>query len=149
MQIDYAGRDWQLWALDLTHDLGTLTCAALAHQPAADRFVIGLGCHLDGHLAVQHLPNPGGTDLRADIEYCMTCLHKADLELLVVDKTRPDIGLSVAQATVPHLGHIWPRFGPGRLYQVPFELGWISAPKAENDLNPVYWSLSREIDKTS
>lgn len=58
------------------------------------------------------------------------------LELLVLDQTRPDIGLPVVKAIVPGLRHFWPRFGPGRLYDVPLELGWVSRPLAEDELNP-------------
>src|SRR5262249_37623926 len=83
----------------------------------------------------QHLPRFSGADLRADIEHCLRRLHGAGLELVVVDKTRPDIGLSVVQAIVPGLRHFWPRFGPGRLYHVPCALGWLPRPLAEDELN--------------
>jgi hypothetical protein len=38
---------------------------------------------------------------------------------------------------VPGLRHFWPRFGPGRLYTVPHERGWLSQPLEETELNPV------------
>jgi ribosomal protein S12 methylthiotransferase accessory factor len=83
------------------------------------------------------LPRIRGADLRADIEQCMARLDEAGLDLVVVDKTRPDIGLHVAQVIVRGLRHFWPRFGPGRLYQVPCTLGWLPGPLAESELNPV------------
>lgn len=83
------------------------------------------------------LPRITGADLRADIEHCTTRLERAGLELVVVDKTRPDIGLHVAQVIVPGLRHFWPRFGPGRLYQVPRTLGWLDKALDESELNPV------------
>ena len=180
LQADYARLGWTIWALDLTHDLRIPTCVALAHEPRADRFALGFGCHLEPRLAVQRaltevnqlfdpagarrapwdhdrlpardylfphpdlsrvtagsLPRTGGADLRADIEQCMTRLAAAGLELVVVDKTRPDIGLNVVQAIVPGLRHFWPRFGPGRLYEVPCALGWLPGPLAERELNPI------------
>jgi ribosomal protein S12 methylthiotransferase accessory factor len=88
-------------------------------------------------LAAGSLARLGGADLRADIEACTRRLDAAGLELVVVDKTRPDIGLHVAQVIVPGLRHFWPRFGPGRLYQVPCALGWRARPLAEAELNPV------------
>jgi ribosomal protein S12 methylthiotransferase accessory factor len=84
-----------------------------------------------------HLPRSGGSHLRADIEECMDRLAALGMELIVVDKTRPDIGLHVAQVIVPGLRHFWPRFAPGRLNQVPYALGWVSRPLEENELNPV------------
>jgi ribosomal protein S12 methylthiotransferase accessory factor len=41
------------------------------------------------------------------------------------------------KAIVPGLRHFWARFAPGRLYDVPVALGWLDAPTAEADLNPV------------
>jgi ribosomal protein S12 methylthiotransferase accessory factor len=49
----YADLGWELWALDLTHDLGIPVCAALARSATAKGYVIGLGSHLDMRLAVQ------------------------------------------------------------------------------------------------
>jgi ribosomal protein S12 methylthiotransferase accessory factor len=61
---------------------------------------------------------------------------RAGLETLVVDQTRPDLGLCAVKVVVPGLRHFWPRFAPGRLYDVPERLGWTRA-LAEADLNPV------------
>jgi hypothetical protein len=88
-------------------------------------------------VAAEHLPRIGGADLRADIEQCLGRLDAAGLELVAVDKTRPDIGLPVVQVIVPGLRHFWPRFGPGRLYEVPCAIGWLARPLAEGELNPV------------
>lgn len=88
-------------------------------------------------VAAKSLPRIGGADLRSDIEQCVRRLDEAGLDLVVVDKTRPDIGLPVVQAIVPGLRHFWPRFGPGRLYRVPCALGWLAGPLAEGELNPV------------
>lgn len=180
LRADYAQISWDLWALDLTHDLGIPVFAALANHPQEDRFAIGFGCHLDARLALQRaltevnqlfvpkqsrrapwdldrlrdrrylLPAPelapvrasaytglAGADLYADIRYCADRLEAAGLELLVVDKTRPDIGLSVVQTIIPGLRHFWPRFAPGRLYEVPVALGWMRQPLEEAALNPV------------
>ncbi len=88
--------------------------------------------------AANTLPSHSSDDLRADIEHCIARLRARELELIVVDKTRPDIGLSVAQVIVPGLRHFWPRFGPGRLYTVPPEIGWIDRVLGEDDLNPIH-----------
>jgi ribosomal protein S12 methylthiotransferase accessory factor len=82
-------------------------------------------------------PKLGGANLHADVRQCQQRLEDAGLEVVVVDKTRPDIGLCVVQAIVPGLRHFWPRFGPGRLYDVPHALGWVPRPLAEGELNPV------------
>lgn len=176
---EYAQLGWQLWVLDLTHDLGIPTCAALAWHAADDRYAIGFGCHLNARIAMQRaltevnqlfdaeggspapwdrslLPSAsflhsstgmpdvsaadfsdiGGLDLRSDIAYCVDRIAAAGMDFLVVDKTRPDIGLSVVQVIVPGLRHFWPRFGAGRLYSVPLRMGWGEVEAEEHALNP-------------
>jgi ribosomal protein S12 methylthiotransferase accessory factor len=83
------------------------------------------------------VPNPVATDLRQDLEACMQRLNAAGLELVVVDKTRPDIELCVAQVIIPGLVHMWQRNGPERLYRVAHELGWLDHPRTESELTPV------------
>jgi len=57
--------------------------------------------------------------------------------MVVIDLTRPDIGLCVVRVIVPGLAHFWPRFGIARLFQVPVKKGWRDTPCAEEALNPV------------
>ncbi|GLX97696.1 TOMM precursor leader peptide-binding protein [Herbidospora sp. NBRC 101105] len=56
---------------------------------------------------------------------------------LILDQTRPDIGMPVVKVVVPGLRHFWPRFAPGRLFDVPVALGRLDRPTAYDDLNPV------------
>ena len=80
---------------------------------------------------------PATEDVRDDIEYGRELVERKGLEVLVLDQTRPDIGMPVARVIVPGLRHFWRRFAPGRLYDVPVEMGWAEGPLAEADLNPV------------
>ncbi|NHV26910.1 TOMM precursor leader peptide-binding protein [Burkholderia sp. D-99] len=74
--------------------------------------------------------------LPAALAHCVGRIAAAGIDVLVVDKTRPDIGLSVVQVIAPGLCHFWPRFGARRLYSVPVELGWCAQPCGEPELNP-------------
>ena len=74
-------------------------------------------------------------DLRDDLELCRSLLESKGLELLVLDQTRPDVRLPVVKVVVPGMRHFWPRFAPGRLFDVPVELGWLERPTTEEDLN--------------
>jgi oxazoline/thiazoline synthase len=76
-------------------------------------------------------------DLAADLETGRRHVEGAGLDVLVLDQTRPDIGLPVVKVVVPGLRHFWPRFAPGRLYDVPVAMGWMPEPLAEDGLNPV------------
>lgn len=57
-------------------------------------------------------------------------------EVLVLDQTRPDIGFPTVKVIVPGLRHFWARYAPGRLYDVPVNLGWLQTPTSEEELNP-------------
>ena len=76
-------------------------------------------------------------DARDEVERCRALVEARGMELLVLDQTRPDIGMPVARVIVPGLRHFWERFAPGRLYDVPVEMGRRDGPLAEDELNPV------------
>ncbi|MBD2386446.1 TOMM precursor leader peptide-binding protein [Cylindrospermum sp. FACHB-282] len=75
-------------------------------------------------------------DLLEDVRLCQKIVEKNGLEMLVLDQTRPDIGLRVAKVIVPGMRHMWKRLGSGRLYEVPVKMGWLSEPLTEEELNP-------------
>ncbi|MDI5973536.1 TOMM precursor leader peptide-binding protein [Streptomyces sp. SL13] len=75
-------------------------------------------------------------DLAEDIRNGVGRADRAGLEVIVLDQSLPDLELKVAKVMVPGLRHFWRRLGPGRLFTVPVDLGWVSAPTAENRLNP-------------
>ena len=77
------------------------------------------------------------TDMRDDVEHCRALVEARGMEFLVLDQTRPDIGMPVVRVVVPGMRHFWARFAPGRLYDVPVGLGRRERPLDEGDLNPV------------
>lgn len=83
------------------------------------------------------LPSLATGDVAKDVEVCVEILRQQGLEVLVVDQTRPDIGLPVVRVVVPGLRHFWRRLAPGRLYDVPVKLGWLKEPTREEDMNPI------------
>jgi ribosomal protein S12 methylthiotransferase accessory factor len=185
LRMRFEQEDGELWALDLTADLGIPAAVALTTLPGdPDGGVsFGLGAHLDLGQALQRAaaelvqmtagvqsgglghgprvpvratadsylrPDPdvpprtagpsapsSSGDLRLDIDRCRAVVEERGLEMMVLDQTRADVGLPVVKVVVPGMRHFWPRFGPGRLYEVPVALGHIPAPIAEGDLNPV------------
>jgi ribosomal protein S12 methylthiotransferase accessory factor len=192
---DRLGRD--LWALDLTADLGVPALAAISARRAGPTqdIVFGFGSHLDpsraiaravaevnqflpavarvgrdGHTvynwpdpaaitfweretlesqpylvpdssrplrSMADLPDLGRGNPYEDVPVVVGLLERHGLDVLVLDQTRPDVELDVARAVVPGLRHFWRRLGPGRLYDVPVAMGWLPAPLAEADLNPL------------
>ncbi|GGS93506.1 hypothetical protein GCM10010156_59730 [Planobispora rosea] len=77
-----------------------------------------------------------GDDLKVMVEGCVTRLAAHGLETLVLDQSKPDLDLNVVKVVVPGMRHFWRRLGPGRLYDVPVELGWLDQPTTEDGFNP-------------
>jgi len=185
----------ELWALDLTTDLGIPVFAAISRRLDApiEEVMFGFGCHSDARLALLRcvtelnqmlvhimdptqqpgtynfqdpatvqwlktarledhpylrpadLPavdahryqNPTTDDLLEDISLVRERIDALGFEVLVLDQTRPEIGLPVVKVIVPGMRHFWPRFAPGRLYDVPVQLGWLPQAKTEAELNPI------------
>ncbi|MDE0178031.1 MAG: YcaO-like family protein, partial [Gammaproteobacteria bacterium] len=83
-----------------------------------------------------HYPAIESTDTREDVEYCRGLVEAKGMEFLVLDQTRPDVGMPVVRVIVPGMRHFWARFAPGRLYDVPVGMGLREYAVAEADLNP-------------
>ena len=113
--------DWQCWLKEAT----------LENQPylVGDRNV-PLKVYLDYQQRYHD-------DLRQDVLTCVEIAAAHGMETLVLDQTRPDIGLNVVKVIVPGMRHFWSRFAPGRLYEVPVKMGWLPAPLTEEQLNPI------------
>ena len=54
-----------------------------------------------------------------------------------MNQTRLDIGVPVVRVIAPGLRHFWPRYAPGRLFDIPLELGWVDHRLSEEELNDV------------
>lgn len=76
-------------------------------------------------------------DVAEDVRSCQRLVQKVGMEMLLLDQTRSEIGLPVVKVIVPGLRHFWPRFAPGRLYDVPVRLKWLPQPRTEDELNPI------------
>jgi YcaO-like protein with predicted kinase domain len=77
--------------------------------------------------------NPRGGDPRSLAEL-LAELARANLEAFAVTLAQEPV--TVVRAIVPGLRPIWPRFAPGRLFDVPVRTGERPAPLAEAGLNP-------------
>jgi oxazoline/thiazoline synthase len=78
-----------------------------------------------------------GLDRRDQILGCVKLAKRLGLDFLVLDQTRPDVGVPVVRVIVPGLRQFHRRFAPGRLYDVPLKLGLRRRALREADLNPL------------
>ncbi|MBV8883270.1 MAG: TOMM precursor leader peptide-binding protein [Chroococcidiopsidaceae cyanobacterium CP_BM_RX_35] len=113
--------DWEYWLKEAT----------LENQP----YLVG-DCHAPLKVYSDY-PKYSHNDLRQDVLTCVEIAAAQGMETFVLDQTRPDIGLNVVKVIVPGMRHFWSRFAPGRLYEVPVKMGWLSAPLIEEQLNPI------------
>jgi oxazoline/thiazoline synthase len=195
LQEFYGARGREVWALDVTTDVGIPAFVALTRRldgPTED-IIMGFGAHLDSRVALnraltemnQFSPavlsvladgstaygvhdheaitwwrtatlsnqpylapdlSPPRTPAHFDANPVMDAgkavailqakLETLGHEVLVLNQSRPEIGLPVVKAIVPGMRHFWARFAPGRLYDVPIRMGLLEKPTAEIDLNP-------------
>ena len=78
----------------------------------------------------------GATHGRADHDGICAVARRAGLDVLVLDQTRPDIKMPVVKVVAPGMRHFWPRFAPGRIFEVPVRLGRLTRPCRYSELNP-------------
>ena len=86
---------------------------------------------------LEDFQRPRFDDLRACVEHCRNAVESRGMEMLVLDLTRQDTRMPVARVIVPGLRHFWPRFAPGRLFDVPLTLGLRTAATPESELNSI------------
>jgi len=75
-------------------------------------------------------------DRSSGLECCVEIARRHGLELLAANLTRPGVDVPVVRVMAPGLRPAFPRFAPGRLYDVPCALGWRCQPLNECELNP-------------
>jgi thiazole/oxazole-forming peptide maturase SagD family component len=80
-------------------------------------------------------PDAGSSDVAAQVRTLVRALAAHELEVLVVDQSRPDVPLNVVRTIVPGLRHFWRRLAPGRLYTVPVALGLRARALGESEFN--------------
>lgn len=76
-------------------------------------------------------------DLGEDVRSLQARIETAGMEVLVLDQTRPDLGLPVVKVIVPGMRLFWSRLAQGRLYDVPVALGRAKRPVTYDELNPI------------
>ncbi len=81
-------------------------------------------------------PQRWSDDLLEDVRTCQQIVQQQGMEMLVLDRSRVDIGLKAVKVIVPGMRHFWKRLGEGRLYEIPVKLGWVKDPTSEDQLNP-------------
>lgn len=76
-------------------------------------------------------------DLLDDVKAITKLVGAKGMELLVLDQTRPEVGMPVVKVIAPGLRHFWARYAPGRLFEAPVELGRLARPTPYEQLNPI------------
>ena len=72
---------------------------------------------------------------------CVELVKSWNLEILILDQTRKDVGMPVVKVIVPGMRSWWARFAAGRLYSLAVQIGWLDEPREEVNLNPCHFIL--------
>ena len=81
-------------------------------------------------------PTGIGTGVEAQLAWCVDRLAGLGHDVLVLDVTREEVGQPSVRVVVPGLRPLLRRLAPGRLYDVPAALGWVSRTLREDEVNP-------------
>lgn len=93
---------------------------------------------------IEDLPDYSTGSVEGDLDQCVTRLQHSGCRTLYVDLTTSDVrdyGIHVARSIATglqpmHFGWGEERLGGRRLFELPYNLGFASAPLTEKDLNP-------------
>ncbi len=127
--------------LDADPDASTELSTWLREASLADHPYLAPGPSPVPRSADGMLTPPSEDDVAHATARCRRALAALGLDVLLLDQTRPDVGVPVVRMIVPGLRGLRPRFAPGRLYDVPVRLGWLSRPRRESQFNPVPFFL--------
>lgn len=107
-------------------------------------------------------PSPEAKALEASFFHPTTTLTTSDLviwgvskvadvgvDTIVINVSRPDIGIAVVKVMAPGLRAFRPRFGEGRLYEVPVTLGLLKQRKTYAELNPMWLTIQPFLENPS
>ena len=116
-----------------------LKTATLANQP----YLVP-----DGHTSrgAADYPRRWAGDLKEDVLACQALVEGLGMEMLVLDQTRPDIGMPVVKVFVPGLRHFWARFAPAGCTRSPPGWDGCRSPWRKNSSIP-FPCLSRSLDR--
>jgi ribosomal protein S12 methylthiotransferase accessory factor len=160
LQNQYKSHDRTITLFDITSDF-KIPCFAAVSENKTSEFFFGFAADLDPVIAIskalaemnQFFETSGRrfTDTKflqsektvkfnrirklKDIKGCVKVAQEKGMETLVLNQTRSDIDLPVVKVIVPGMRQFWARFGKGRLYDVPEQMGWLKTPLNENELN--------------
>lgn len=127
------------------------TVAAAALKAAGEMLLVYEGLTHDDHRIVNSSNNDGALRLwfrnaRVDKRPHLLPARRRSLSAVsgaekqlegwVKRYTRADVGAHVVRVIAPTLRHWWARFAPGRLYDIPPEIGWTTRKLNEDELNP-------------
>lgn len=80
-------------------------------------------------------------DFLDDIQTCIKLLTHQNVRAFFVNLNNSSINHHTVKVICPELRHFWCRLAPGRLYDVPLKMKWISKNLLENEMNDVPYFL--------
>ena len=80
---------------------------------------------------------PGSLTSRQIVNLCLQRMKERGIRPIAINLTRSDVVVHAVRAIAPGMRSTRNRRGPGRLYEVPVQLGWLKTARSEAELNPI------------
>ena len=99
-------------------------------------YLISTDC-IDSKLEINDCQNHHFISIEQELKWLLNLFKEKKMSVYGANYTSKSIGFPVAKVFIPGMRHFWPRFGPGRLYTLPVDLGYLKEAKTEVELNPI------------
>jgi len=73
--------------------------------------------------------------IEEELDWLLDQYKQKDISVYAINMTSSSIGFPVVKVFAPSMRHFWPRFGEGRLFDLPVKLGYVEKAKDEDSMN--------------
>ena len=69
------------------------------------------------------------------MDWLLQQFKQKKIDVYAINMTSDSIGFPVVKVFAPSMRHFWPRFGDGRIFDLPVDLGYLDVRKTEDEMN--------------
>lgn len=73
--------------------------------------------------------------IEEELDWLLDQYKQKDISIYAINMTSSSIGFPVVKVFAPSMRHFWPRFGEGRLFDLPVKLGYLENARDEDSMN--------------
>ena len=73
--------------------------------------------------------------IEEELDWLLQQFKQKKIDVYAINMTSDSIGFPVVKVFAPSMRHFWPRFGDGRIFDLPVDLGYADVRKTEDEMN--------------